>query len=91
MYKHGHIEIKKLAANYVVTDKAFFVSLWTIIAAGSILRIVDCLVFNPTYYLATDPLRHWDNALHFFHPRWCSGMDPFLYQLYLWVIQKIIG
>jgi Dolichyl-phosphate-mannose-protein mannosyltransferase len=43
---------------------------------------------SPLNHLFSDPLRHWHNGLHFLHPDMMVASDPFLYQLWLFILQE---
>jgi hypothetical protein len=43
---------------------------------------------NPMDALFSDPWRHWENALLFLQPTPQGASNPYLYQLYLFLVQK---
>ncbi|HTD72434.1 MAG TPA: glycosyltransferase family 39 protein [Steroidobacteraceae bacterium] len=52
-----------------------------------LLRLLFPFFNSPLTHLFSDPLRHWNNGLHFLHPDLMGGDDPFLYQAWLAVLQ----
>jgi Dolichyl-phosphate-mannose-protein mannosyltransferase len=56
---------------------------------GLAFRVYAVLVLrNPMDAIFSDPGRHWDNALHFATPTVQGASNPYLYQLYLFLVQK---
>jgi len=43
----------------------------------------------PFDHLFSDPLRHWQNGERFMHPDIMGSSDPFLYQLWLYSLQRV--
>jgi hypothetical protein len=60
-----------------------------LIAVTSALRIFVCFYHNPLDYLFSDPGRHWKNGANLFNPDFISGLDPIVYQIYIWFIRTI--
>jgi hypothetical protein len=56
-----------------------------------LLRLLFPYFDSPTAHLFSDPLRHWNNGLHFLHPDLMGGGDPFLYQLWMALLQALTG
>jgi hypothetical protein len=56
-----------------------------------VLRLLYPFFNSPLTHLWSDPQRHWDNGLHFLHPGVMGGGDPYMYQLWLFTLQKIAG
>ena len=52
-----------------------------------LLRLLFPFFDSPLTHLFSDPLRHWNNGLHFLHPDLMGGDDPFLYQAWLAALQ----
>jgi hypothetical protein len=52
-----------------------------------LLRLLFPFFNPPLTHLFSDPLRHWNNGLHFLHPDLMGGDDPFLYQAWLAALQ----
>ena len=52
-----------------------------------LLRLLFPFFNSPLGHLFSDPLRHWNNGLHFLHPDLMGGDDPFLYQAWLAALQ----
>lgn len=57
--------------------------LWVLLGAALFMRLVFPHYFSPLDHLFSDPLRHWDNAMHFHENRFFAGMDPKAYQWFL--------
>ena len=66
-------------------------TIWLLLfVCGLAFRVYAVLVLrNPMDMLFSDPLRHWDNAEHFTTPSIQGASNPYLYQLYLFVVQRI--
>ena len=60
-------------------------------AAVLLLRLLYPLFDSPLDHLFSDPARHWDNGLRFFRPSIMGSDDPYLYQLWLHVVQRVAG
>jgi hypothetical protein len=43
---------------------------------------------SPLQHLFSDPLRHWENGERFLHPTVMGSSDPYLYQLWLFLLQQ---
>ena len=56
--------------------------------ATLVLRLVYPFFASPLDRLFSDPARHWDNALHFFEPGVMGSSDPYLYQVWLFALQR---
>jgi hypothetical protein len=65
--------------------------LWYLLfASGLVIRVVAILVIrSPMEVIFSDPGRHWNNGLQFLHPDPQGAIDPLVYQLYLFVVQKL--
>jgi O-antigen ligase len=46
---------------------------------------------SPLDHLFSDPLRHWETGLEFLHPNVMGSGDPFLYQLWLFLLRSAAG
>jgi hypothetical protein len=44
---------------------------------------------SPLEHLFSDPLRHWENGARFLHPGIMGGIDPFLYQLWIYGLRCV--
>ena len=57
------------------------------------LLLVARLLFpffdSPLTHLYSDPQRHWDNAALFLHPNIMGANDPYLYQLWLFLVRAL--
>ena len=60
-------------------------------ALGAILLLRLLLPFfnSPLTHLFSDPGRHWQNGLNFLHPDILGSGDPYLYQLWMFLLQKL--
>ena len=67
------------------------VALWRIVLFGGLVfRVLAVfLIRNPMDALFSDPMRHWDNAQKFWKPSAMGASNPFLYQLYLYLVQRV--
>ncbi len=64
----------------------WLVALWL----GLAFRVYALLVLrNPMDVLFSDPARHWENAKSFLTPGAQGASNPYLYQLYLFVVQRV--
>ena len=62
---------------------------WALFALGLAFRVYAVLVLrNPMDALFSDPWRHWENAKLFLTPTAMGASNPYLYQLYLFLVQK---
>lgn len=62
-----------------------------LIIAASCFRVFVCFVHNPMDYLSTDMLRHWNNGRTFPRGGYLGAADPIVYQIYIFVLQRITG
>jgi hypothetical protein len=60
---------------------------------GGVLLLRICYPFfdSPLAHLYSDPQRHWENGRDFLHPSVMGSGDPYLYQLWLFVLQRLAG
>jgi hypothetical protein len=56
-----------------------------------VLRLLYPFLDSPLAHLNSDPLRHWTDGRDFLHPTVMGSGDPYLYQLWLFVLQHIPG
>jgi hypothetical protein len=56
-----------------------------------VLRLLFPFFVSPLDHLYSDPLRHWENGRDFLHPSVMGSGDPYLYQLWLFCLQRIAG
>lgn len=59
-----------------------------LLGAALLLRLLFPFFDPPTSHLFSDPGRHWENGLYFLHPNIMGSGDPFLYQLWIWLLQQ---
>jgi hypothetical protein len=60
---------------------------WTF-GAALVMRLLFPFYDSPLNHLFSDPGRHWENGLYFLHPNIMGSGDPFLYQLWTWLLQQ---
>ncbi len=60
-----------------------------LIVAASCFRVFLCFVHNPTDYLWSDMLRHWNNGIHFPRGGYTGAGDPIVYQVYVWLLRHL--
>jgi hypothetical protein len=60
---------------------------------GAVLlqRLLYPFFNSPLQHLYSDPGRHWNNALRFLNPDVLGSGDPYLYQFWLFVLQRLAG
>jgi hypothetical protein len=56
-----------------------------------LLRLYFPFWHSPLLQLYSDPLRHWTDGHEFLHPTVMGSGDPYLYQLWLFVLQHLAG
>jgi len=59
--------------------------------AALVQRLLYPFFNSPLQHLYSDPGRHWNNALQFLHPDVLGSGDPYFYQLWLFVLQRLAG
>ena len=62
-----------------------------LLAAVLTLRLLYPFINSPLTHLYSDPQRHWDNARSFLHPSVMGSGDPYMYQLWLFLLQQLAG
>lgn len=60
-----------------------------IFGAALLLRLVYPYFDSPLTHLFSDPDRHWQNGARFLHPTMMGAGDPFLYQLWIYVVRTL--
>jgi hypothetical protein len=62
-------------------------------AFGAVLleRLLYPFFNSPLEHLYSDPARHWHNAQRFLDPDVLGSGDPYFYQLWLYVLQRLAG
>lgn len=65
--------------------------LWILFAVVVALRLLYPFLNSPLTHRFSDPERHWANGLAFLHPSIMGSDDPYLYQLWLYVLQRLAG
>lgn len=53
-----------------------------------LLRLLYPFFDSPLGHLFSDPQRHWDNGADFLHPNPMGGLDPFLYQFWMYALEQ---
>jgi hypothetical protein len=56
-----------------------------------LLRLLYPFFNSPLDHLFSDPERHWSNGRNFLHPDMLGSGDPYLYQLWLFLLQGAAG
>ncbi len=54
-----------------------------------LLRLLFPFFNSPLQHLFSDPFRHWENGLYFRYPNVMGSGDPYLYQLWIYLLQLI--
>jgi hypothetical protein len=70
------------------TDRCVTREWRALFGASLVLRLLYPFFASPLDRLYSDPARHWDNALHFFEPSVMGSSDPYLYQVWLFTLQR---
>jgi hypothetical protein len=65
--------------------------LWILFGVLLELRLLYPLFNSPLDHRFSDPQRHWENGLAFLHPSIMGSDDPYLYQLWLYLLQRVAG
>jgi len=60
-----------------------------LIVAASCFRVFICFVHNPTDYIFSDMLRHWNNGLLFPRGNYAGAADPIVYQVYVSLLHHL--
>lgn len=58
------------------------------LGAAMLMRLLFPFYDSPMNHLFSDPGRHWENGLYFLHPNIMGSGDPYLYQLWIWLLQQ---
>lgn len=59
-----------------------------LLGAVLLLRLLYPFFDSPLGHLFSDPQRHWDNGADFLHPNPMGGLDPFLYQFWMYALEQ---
>ncbi len=59
--------------------------------AALLLRLLFPLFDNPLKHLYSDPARHWENGQRLLDPTFMGSSDPLLYQVWLYLLDRIPG
>src|ERR1039457_6531831 len=54
-----------------------------------LVRLLYPFFNSPLGHLFSDPQRHWENGESFLHPTIMGSSDPFLYQLWIYLLRQI--
>ncbi len=71
------------------SKRTYLTILTLLVILGSAIRVFVCLQHNPLDYLSSDMLRHWENGLWFPRGGYTAVSDPILYQIYVFVLQRL--
>jgi hypothetical protein len=63
----------------------------TLFGCVLVLRLLYPFFDSPLTHLYSDPLRHWETGRDFLHPTIMGSSDPYLYQLWIFLLQQIAG
>ncbi|HXN10104.1 MAG TPA: hypothetical protein VN859_02620 [Steroidobacteraceae bacterium] len=66
-------------------------SLRWVFGAALLERLLYPFFNSPLEHLYSDPARHWHNALRFLDPDVLASGDPYCYQLWLFLLQRLAG
>jgi len=61
----------------------------TVFGAVLVLRLLYPFFNSPLTHIFSDPQRHWDNAGLFLTPTVTGSADPYLYQLWLFLLRQL--
>lgn len=65
---------------------------WSTLFGGVlVLRLLYPFFNSPLTHLYSDPLRHWENGRDFLHPTIMGSSDPYMYQLWLFLLRQLAG
>jgi 4-amino-4-deoxy-L-arabinose transferase-like glycosyltransferase len=64
---------------------------WTLFLCALAFRFSVPFFDNPLDNLFSDPARHWQNGTMILNPGFLDGLDPKLYQLYIFVLRALGG
>jgi hypothetical protein len=59
--------------------------------AALLWRLLFPFFDSPLTHLWSDPQRHWENGQRLFNPSFMGSSDPFLYQVWLYVLSRVTG
>jgi len=59
--------------------------------AALLLRLLFPFYDSPLSHLFSDPGRHWENGQRFLNPTFMGSGDPYLYQVFVWLLIQIKG
>lgn len=76
-----------LTARRFDTERLEHVLRWAL-GAALLMRLLFPFYDSPLNHLFSDPGRHWENGLYFLHPNVMGSGDPYLYQLWTWLLQQ---
>src|ERR1019366_1211580 len=63
----------------------------TLFGCVLVLRLLYPFFDSPLTHLYSDPLRHWETGRDFLHPTIMGSSDPYMYQLWIFLLQQIAG
>jgi hypothetical protein len=63
----------------------------TVFGAVLVMRLLYPFFNSPLQHLFSDAQRHWETGLHFLHPDVMGSGDPYSYQLWLFLLQRLAG
>jgi hypothetical protein len=63
----------------------------TVFGCVLVLRLLYPFFDSPLTHLFSDPQRHWETGRDFLQPTLMGSSDPYMYQLWLFLLQRIAG
>jgi hypothetical protein len=63
----------------------------TLFGCVLVMRLLYPFFNSPLTHLFSDPQRHWETARDFLHPGIMASSDPYMYQLWVFVMQRLAG
>jgi hypothetical protein len=83
----GFSRLRRLV-EWLRARRAHLFVLYVLIAAGSLLRVREVLLFSPMDDLSSDPGRHWEHARQPLTPGLWAFIDPPVFQMWVSLVQK---
>jgi hypothetical protein len=81
------VSANSLRAPRFPAERVEHVLRWAL-GAAMLMRVLFPFYDSPLNHLFSDPGRHWENGLYFLHPNVMGSGDPYLYQLWTWLLQQ---
>ncbi len=81
------VSASKLRSSFATRERVEHVLRW-LFGAALLMHLLFPFYDSPLNHLFSDPGRHWENGLYFLHPNIMGSGDPYLYQLWTWLLQQ---